>query len=102
MTAGAAGAEAGADALSRAGVAVARPDAVSHREGDGDAVALACEGCSGRALRKLPFLAHALHAPQTDLPLPVEAFLNALYATALSEAEGRGARRDAAAVSSAP
>ena len=66
------------------------------------AVALACEGCSGRALRKLPFLAHALHAPQTGLPLPVEAFLNALYATALSEAEGRGARREAAAVSSAP
>ena len=53
---------------------------------------IACEGCSGRALRKLPFLAHALHAPQTDLQLPVEAFLNALYATALSEAEGRERR----------
>jgi len=53
------------------------------------AVAAACEGCSGRALRKMPFLAHALHTPSTEAPLPVETYLAALHATALSERHGR-------------
>ena len=53
------------------------------------ALAAACDGASGRALRKLPFLAHASHAPQTDAPMSVESYLAALHATALEEREAR-------------
>ena len=53
------------------------------------AIAAACEGMSGRALRKLPFLAHALRAPPTDGPIALPLYLAALYATVHDEIGAR-------------
>ncbi|KAK9812929.1 hypothetical protein WJX72_005914 [[Myrmecia] bisecta] len=52
----------------------------------------ACEGFSGRALRKLPFLAHA----DSDLtgPCTTEQFLAAMRAAALREAQDRSCMAD--------
>ena len=51
-----------------------------------------CNGLSGRALRKLPFLAHALFAP-TALPgggaMPLDAYLIALRDAAEHEQAAR-------------
>ena len=38
-----------------------------------------CEGLSGRALRKLPFIAHALFCAHGNQPEGVETFLDALH-----------------------
>ena len=54
------------------------------------AVACACEGLSGRALRKLPFLAHALHAHAAPgVAMDARAYLAALYEAARSEHAAR-------------
>ena len=54
-------------------------------------VAELCDGLSGRALRKLPFLAHAMFAPEAaaDAPLPLDAFLDALHRAVQHEGEAR-------------
>ena len=54
-------------------------------------VAELCDGLSGRALRKLPFLAHAMFAPEglADEPLPLDAFLDALHRAVQHEGEAR-------------
>jgi len=57
------------------------------------ALAARCEGLSGRALRKLPFLAHAnlVASPAT---VSLEAFLDALHRSAARAVRpGRGAPR---------
>ena len=56
------------------------------------AIAAACDGLSGRALRKLPFLAHALYLREGARETPVDEFLEALHKAVLHE---RQARRDA-------
>lgn len=43
------------------------------------ALAVQCEGLSGRALRKLPFLAHAALAGSGASPTELEAYLDALH-----------------------
>lgn len=53
-------------------------------------VAAACEGFSGRALRKLPFLAHA-GSEGMPLPCSTAQFLAALRSAAVREAADRGA-----------
>ena len=53
------------------------------------AIASACEGMSGRALRKLPFLAHACRAPASEEALPVQVYLHALNATVYDELASR-------------
>ena len=65
---------------------VARQSMVLH------AIAAACDGLSGRALRKLPFLAHALYLREGARETPVDEFLEALHKAVLHE---RQARRDA-------
>lgn len=54
------------------------------------AVAAACQGLSGRTLRKMPFIAHA-GAPAGSLPAPcsVPTFLRALHAAAFKEQSDR-------------
>jgi hypothetical protein len=55
------------------------------------AIAEACDGLSGRALRKLPFLAYALFGgAQSDAPLTVEQFLLALRQGVDHERDARG------------
>lgn len=48
----------------------------------------ACEGLSGRALRKLPFLTHA-SADELPTPCAAAEFLRALRETALRERQDR-------------
>ena len=43
------------------------------------AIALTCEGLSGRALRKLPFMAHALFSSGGQAAEDIGAFLEALH-----------------------
>ncbi|XJO71674.1 hypothetical protein BDV3_001146 [Batrachochytrium dendrobatidis] len=50
-------------------------------------VAYLCDGMSGRALRKLPFLAHARYIKNTSTTL--ERFLDALHATVIYESQSR-------------
>ena len=50
--------------------------------------ARACEGFSGRMLRKLPFLAHAVHSSQCKAP-SCEQFAQQLKSAALLEATDR-------------
>ena len=56
-----------------------------------NALAVKCGGLSGRALRKLPFLAHAMFAPEAaaDAPLPLDDFLDALHRAVQHEGEAR-------------
>ena len=68
-------------------------------------LALACDGLSGRALRKLPFLAHALFGGQAAAPtsgggggqLELEAYLGALHQAIEHERDARGAMAGAPA-----
>ncbi|OAJ36515.1 hypothetical protein BDEG_20680 [Batrachochytrium dendrobatidis JEL423] len=50
-------------------------------------VAYLCDGMSGRALRKLPFLAHARYIKNTSTTL--ERFLDALHVTVIYESQSR-------------
>ncbi|KAL1528524.1 hypothetical protein AB1Y20_009867 [Prymnesium parvum] len=54
------------------------------------AIAESCDGLSGRALRKLPFIAHALYAPDAD-GTDVETFLCALARGVQHERDARTA-----------
>lgn len=53
--------------------------------------AQACEGFSGRILRKLPFLAHAGHLGASPPPVDLTAYLEALLEASRKEAEDREA-----------
>ena len=52
-------------------------------------IAIGCEGMSGRALRKLPFLAHASNASSAVGALPIGDFLVALMNTVVNEMAAR-------------
>lgn len=43
------------------------------------AIAKECDGLSGRALRKLPFMAHALFSSRADAAEDIDLFLIALH-----------------------
>jgi predicted ATPase len=51
-------------------------------------VAAACDGLSGRTLRKIPFLAHA-KADRLPLPCSVERYITAMHQAAIQEVEAR-------------
>ena len=53
------------------------------------AIVLRCEGLSGRALRKMPFLAHALFVPASASSMPLEKYLDALYRVVQYEGTAR-------------
>ena len=53
------------------------------------AIALACDGLSGRALRKLPFLACVHGGGGGGEAMPIEPFLRALHFAVQHEAQSR-------------
>jgi hypothetical protein len=53
------------------------------------AIALRCEGLSGRALRKLPFLGHAMFVPRAATNITLEKYLDALYRVVQYEGAAR-------------
>ncbi len=52
-------------------------------------VAAACDGLSGRTLRKLPFLAHARAGTSLPVPCPMSTFLAAMLTAAAQELQDR-------------